>query len=62
MRKLLRHNEKMWQNSDLEIHRQIFRDHRNNLTKEITQAKIEYYKGKRTGADQRTAFKVMSNI
>ena len=62
MRKLLRHYEKMWRNSGLEIHRQIFRDHRNNLTKEITQAKIEYYKEKLTGADQGTAFKVMSNI
>ena len=62
MRKLLRHNEKTWRNSGLEIHRQILRDHRNNLTKEITQAKIEYYKEKLTGADQGTAFKVMSNI
>ena len=62
MRKLLRHNEKMWRNSGLEIHRHIFTDHRNNLTKEITQAKIEYYKEKLTGADQGTAFKVMSNI
>ena len=62
MRKLLRHNKKMWRNSGLEIHRQIFSDHRNNLTKEITQAKIEYYKEKLTGADQGTAFKVMSNI
>ena len=59
MRKLLRHYEKMWRNSGLEIHRQIFRYHRNNLTKEIIQSKIEYYKGKLTGAYQGTAFKVV---
>ena len=44
-------------NSSLEIHRQIFRDHRNNMTKEITQAIIEYYTGKLTGADQVTALR-----
>ena len=32
------------------------------LTKKITLAKIEYYKEKLTGADQGTAFKLMSNI
>ena len=43
LRKLTRQNENIWRRTaGLEIHRQIFREHMNNLTDCITQAKIKY--------------------
>ena len=35
MRKLRRHNENVWRAYDLEIHRQIYVDHRNAASNEI---------------------------
>ena len=62
LRKLTRQNEKIWRRTGLEIHRQIFREHRKNSTDCITQAKINYYNEKLAGADQRTAFQVLSQL
>ena len=62
LRKLTRQNEKIWRRTGLEIHRQIFREHRNNLTDCITQAKIKYNTEKLAGADKRTAFQVLSQL
>ena len=42
MRKLRRHNENVWLASGLEIHRHIYVDHRNAVSKEICTAKIHH--------------------
>ena len=62
LRKLTRQNEEIWRCTGLEKHRQIFREQRNNLTDCITQAKIKYDNKKLAGADQRTAFQVLSQL
>ena len=62
MRQLLRVNERTWRRSHLEIHRQIYTQHRNRLCAEVTKAKKLYYQSQLQGADQRKAFQVVSDL
>jgi hypothetical protein len=62
MRQLLRVNERVWRKTRLEIHRQIYTQHRNHLCAEVTKAKKQYYQSQLEGADQRKAFQVVSEL
>ena len=59
VRKLRRVNEKMWRKTGLEIHRQIFAEHRNTV---IHLAKCDYFKSKLSDGDSKTCFRVMDSL
>ena len=61
-RKLRRVNEKMWRKTALEIHRQIFAEHRNTVNAMIHLAKCDYFKSKLSDGDSKTCFRVMDSL
>ena len=61
-RKLRRVNEKIWRKTRLEIHRQIFADHRNTVNTMINLAKCDYFKTKLSDGDSKTCFRVMDSL
>ena len=62
MRQLRRCNEKRWRESGLEIHRQIYVNHRNAVSADIRQMKVNYYNNLLDGADQKSAFKAVDTL
>ena len=61
-RQLRRINETRWRESRLEIHRQIFVQHRSEVNTMISRAKQQYYEQKLAATDQKTCFKVVSEL
>ena len=61
-RQLRRINETRWRETKLEIHRQIFVQHRSEVNTMISRAKQQYYEHKLAATDQKTCFKVESEL
>ena len=61
-RQLRRINETRWRDTKLEIHRQIFVQHRSEVNTMISRAKQQYYEHKLAATDQKTCFKVVSEL
>ena len=61
-RQLRRINETRWRKTKLEIHRQIFVQHRSQVNTMISRAKQQYYEQKLAATDQKTCFKVVSEL
>ena len=61
-RKLRRVNETIWRKTRLEIHRQMFADHRNTVNTMIHLAKCDYFKTKLPDGDSKTCFRVMDSL
>ena len=57
-----RHSENVWRASGLEIHRQIYVDHRNSVSNETRKTKIQYYQNLLQDADQSAAFKSVDSL
>ena len=55
-------HETRWRETKLEIHRQIFVQHRSDVNTMISRAKQQYYEHKLTATDQKTCFKVVSEL
>ena len=61
-RQLRRINETRWRETRLEIHRQIFVQHRSEVNTMISRAKQQYYEQKLAVTDQKTCFRVVSEL
>ena len=61
-RQLRRINETRWRETKLEIHLQIFVQHRSEVNTMISRAKQQYYEHKLAATDQKTCFKVVSEL
>lgn len=61
-RKLRRYNEKKWRKSGLEIHRQIFMQHRAEVTAMIVKAKAAHYKEMLGSSDMKSCFQIMDSL
>ena len=61
-RQLRRIHEIRWRESKLEIHRLICVQHRSEVNTMTSRAKQQYYEHKLTATDQKTCFKVVSEM
>ena len=59
-----RQAERHYRNNGLEIHREIFEDHRENLKKLITHSKSKYFEDKiiESGSDCKSLFKIIDTL
>ena len=55
-------NEKRWRKTKLEIHRQIYVQHRTAVSAMITRAKRAHYESVLSSLDQRTCFRVVNTL
>ena len=60
--KLRRANEKRWRSTKLEVHRQIFVEHRTAVNNMIKRAKRAHYESVLSSLDQRTCFRVVTTL
>ena len=61
-RALRRSNEKRWRKTKLEIHRQIYVQHRTAVNAIITRAKRAHYESVLSSLDQRACFRVVNTL
>ena len=61
-RALRRANEKRWRTTKLEVHRQIFVEHRTAVNNMIKRAKRAHYESVLSSLDQRTCFRVVNTL
>ena len=61
-RALRRANEKRWRTTKLEVHRQIFVEHRTTVNNMIKRAKRAHYESVLSSLNQRTCFRVVNTL
>ena len=61
-RALRRANENRWRTTKLEVHRQIFVEHRTAVNNMIKRAKRAHYESVLSSLDQRTCFRVVNTL